>query len=222
MKWHWDSPINGPKNTWAWWFKVTFLGWLSDPFKGLSDLQRLGIKRSRLESPGDHIFPTFQLCQGSRSRFARDCFATSGSTDEAVFDERAVEDDAMDFPWYVPFPQTKPGFFTPASTWQYYNNGPCGCKMFFLLKMRDISGKAMLEGKKSLNQILPNFQPRKPWGFFVVCFFVWNSQKLPDWGLIIVAFWYRTLELFGWTLEPRFFLMRHSNRVSNITARTWN
>ena len=23
----------------TWWFKVTFLGWLSDPFKGLSDLQ---------------------------------------------------------------------------------------------------------------------------------------------------------------------------------------
>ena len=23
----------------SWWFKVTFLGWLSDPFKGLSDLQ---------------------------------------------------------------------------------------------------------------------------------------------------------------------------------------
>ena len=28
------------KNKWTtWWFKVTFLGWLSDPFKGLSDLQ---------------------------------------------------------------------------------------------------------------------------------------------------------------------------------------
>ena len=27
------------KKTSAWWFKVTFLGWLSDPFKGLSDLQ---------------------------------------------------------------------------------------------------------------------------------------------------------------------------------------
>ena len=25
--------------THTWWFKVTFLGWLSDPFKGLSDLQ---------------------------------------------------------------------------------------------------------------------------------------------------------------------------------------
>ena len=23
----------------TWWLKVTFLGWLSDPFKGLSDLQ---------------------------------------------------------------------------------------------------------------------------------------------------------------------------------------
>ena len=28
-----------------WWFKVTFLGWLSDPFKGLSGLQ-LGMKRA--------------------------------------------------------------------------------------------------------------------------------------------------------------------------------
>ena len=27
------------KLTYPWWFKVTFLGWLSDPFKGLSDLQ---------------------------------------------------------------------------------------------------------------------------------------------------------------------------------------
>ena len=25
--------------TYSWWFKVNFLGWLSDPFKGLSDLQ---------------------------------------------------------------------------------------------------------------------------------------------------------------------------------------
>ena len=30
--------------TTPWWFKVTFLGWLSDPFKGLSDLQ-LGYKK---------------------------------------------------------------------------------------------------------------------------------------------------------------------------------
>ena len=29
-----------------------FVGWLSDPLKGLSDLQRLGMKRSRIESPG--------------------------------------------------------------------------------------------------------------------------------------------------------------------------
>ena len=27
------------KTIYAWWFIVTFLGWLSDPFKGLSDLQ---------------------------------------------------------------------------------------------------------------------------------------------------------------------------------------
>ena len=31
---------------------MTFLGWLSDPLKWLSDLQRLGMKRSRIESPG--------------------------------------------------------------------------------------------------------------------------------------------------------------------------
>ena len=30
-----------------WWFKVTFLGWLSDPFKGLSDLQ-LGDEKGTL------------------------------------------------------------------------------------------------------------------------------------------------------------------------------
>ena len=32
---------------------MIFLGWLSDPFKWLSDLQWSGIKRSPLESPGD-------------------------------------------------------------------------------------------------------------------------------------------------------------------------
>ena len=43
------------------------LGWLSDPFKGLSDLQRSGIKRSRLESAGGDVvrgfycFPTFRF-----------------------------------------------------------------------------------------------------------------------------------------------------------------
>ena len=31
---------------------MIFLGWLSDPLKWLSDLQRLGMKRSRIESPG--------------------------------------------------------------------------------------------------------------------------------------------------------------------------
>ncbi len=35
----------------SWQFFMTFLGWLSDPFKWLSDLQQ-GMKRSRLESPG--------------------------------------------------------------------------------------------------------------------------------------------------------------------------
>ena len=37
---HLRSNENLPtQNDSTWWFKVTFLGWLSDPFKGLSDLQ---------------------------------------------------------------------------------------------------------------------------------------------------------------------------------------
>ena len=39
----------------SWQFFVTFLGWLSDPFKWLSDLQQ-GMQRSRLESPGSYFF----------------------------------------------------------------------------------------------------------------------------------------------------------------------
>ena len=41
----------------SWWFKVTFLGWLSDPFKGLSDLQ-LGDEKgtlNHLEIYGFHV-----------------------------------------------------------------------------------------------------------------------------------------------------------------------
>ena len=34
-------------NSTPWWFKVTFLGWLSDPFKGISDLQ-LGDEKGTL------------------------------------------------------------------------------------------------------------------------------------------------------------------------------
>ena len=151
---------------------MTFLGWLSDPFKGLSNLQRLGIKRSRLESPGDHIFPTFQLCQGSRSRFARDCFATSGSTDEAVFDERAVEDDAMDFPWYVPFPQTKPGFFTLASTWQYYNKWTLWLQDVFPIENEGYFRKSYVRGYKKPQPKFCQLSASKTMGFFVVCFFV--------------------------------------------------
>ena len=42
------STIISFKNTInSWWFKVTFLGWLSDPFKGLSDLQ-LGDEKGTL------------------------------------------------------------------------------------------------------------------------------------------------------------------------------
>ena len=71
-----------------------------------------------------------------------------------------------------PFPKRNQVFSLRHQHGNIITNGPCGCKMFFLLKMRDISGKAMLGGKKSLNQNSSNFQPRKPWGFFVVCFFV--------------------------------------------------
>ena len=39
----WFSPkrakIKPAEKNGTWWFQVTFLGWLSDPFKGLSDLQ---------------------------------------------------------------------------------------------------------------------------------------------------------------------------------------
>ena len=44
---------SGKKSTWQ--FFVTFLGWLSDPFQWLSDLQ-VGIKGLRLESPGTFFF----------------------------------------------------------------------------------------------------------------------------------------------------------------------
>ena len=51
----------------SWWFKVTFLGWLSDPFKGLSDLQ-LGDEKVTLSHLGDFFtgskrffFPANQL-----------------------------------------------------------------------------------------------------------------------------------------------------------------
>ena len=41
----------------TWWFKVTFLGWLSDPFKGLSDLQ-LGDEKVTL----NHLVCVFFVC----------------------------------------------------------------------------------------------------------------------------------------------------------------
>ena len=42
--------------TWGlWWFKVTFLGWLSDPLRGLSDLQ-WGDKNGHFESPRWYSF----------------------------------------------------------------------------------------------------------------------------------------------------------------------
>ena len=52
------SDVNQRKGLWrkkssTWWFKVTFLGWLSDPFKGLSDLQ-LGDQKVTL----NHLVPT--------------------------------------------------------------------------------------------------------------------------------------------------------------------
>ena len=43
----------------TWWFKVTSLGWLSDPFKGLSDIQRSGMKFGHFESPGTYFLLYF-------------------------------------------------------------------------------------------------------------------------------------------------------------------
>ena len=43
------------ENMESWWFKVTFLGWLSDPFKGLSDLQ-LGDEKGTLNHLDDINF----------------------------------------------------------------------------------------------------------------------------------------------------------------------
>ena len=34
-----DGVVGPLQNALSWWFKVTFLGWVSDPFKGFSDLQ---------------------------------------------------------------------------------------------------------------------------------------------------------------------------------------
>ena len=54
----------------TWWFKVTFLGWLSDPFKGLSDLQ-LGDEKGTLNhlanmfSPGCTWWGTPSSCAGA-------------------------------------------------------------------------------------------------------------------------------------------------------------
>ena len=45
------------KNTTAWWFKVTFSGWLSDPLKGLSDLQ-LGDEKVTL----NHLVGKLWIC----------------------------------------------------------------------------------------------------------------------------------------------------------------
>ena len=54
--WQWDFHDAGPWSnpggkTTTWWFKVTFLGRLSDPFKGLSDLQ-LGDEKVTLNHLG--------------------------------------------------------------------------------------------------------------------------------------------------------------------------
>ena len=43
----WEKNPTRLNNMCTWWFKLTFLGWLSDPFKGLSDLQ-LGDKKVTL------------------------------------------------------------------------------------------------------------------------------------------------------------------------------
>ena len=56
------------KKTPAWWFKVTFLGWLSDPSKGLSDLQL-----------GDEKGPLNYLAEGPTLRRAARRFCSFSS-----------------------------------------------------------------------------------------------------------------------------------------------
>ena len=51
LSWGWRK---NRSTWWTWWFKVTFLGWLSDPFKGLSDLH-LGDEKVTLNHLGEMI-----------------------------------------------------------------------------------------------------------------------------------------------------------------------
>ena len=51
----WDRKISLISEGSSWWFKVTFLGCLSDPFKGLSDLQ-LGDEKGTLNHLADVFF----------------------------------------------------------------------------------------------------------------------------------------------------------------------
>ena len=52
--------ITWKKTKSTWWFKLTFLGWLSDPFKGLSDLQ-LGDEKGTLNHLARKIFRWVEL-----------------------------------------------------------------------------------------------------------------------------------------------------------------
>ena len=56
----------------AWWFKVTFLGWLSDPFNGLNDLQ-LGDEKGTL----NHLAGGFGWLAACRSADAKACWKNS-------------------------------------------------------------------------------------------------------------------------------------------------
>ena len=129
---------------------VTFLGWLSDAFKELSDLQRLGIKRSRrLNHLGTTFFPLFSCVKAAEA-------ASHGTALQQVAQpmrrERpmrsAVEDDRfMDCPMVIsPFPQTKPGFFTPASTWQYYNKWTLWLQDVFPIENEGYFGNCYVRG----------------------------------------------------------------------------
>ena len=80
-----------------------------------------GSKGHGLNHLGTTFSPLFSCVKAAEAASQGTALQQVAQPMRRVFDERAVEDDAMDFPWYVPFPQTKPGFFTLASTWQYYN-----------------------------------------------------------------------------------------------------
>ena len=59
-----------------WWFKATFLGWLSDPFKGLTDLQ-----------PGDEKVTLNHLVGANKWIYKVIIIVTHGHLLPAIFEE---------------------------------------------------------------------------------------------------------------------------------------